>query len=217
MRFVVTPIIALILMVGPSSGQASAVAGYDSDYAGESAFLNIAPGPSQPFQVFFKNTGTTTWQKNTASQVNLAICRADKTTCNVFSPNAEWNDGTWLSSIAYATTSQDVVMPGELGTFRLPDKGAVDGSVRHVPLQRRPRTSSDSSVNPSPGLLPGSYRRGTVADGSAQRTAALAAANASTEPSRGCMTPIMLPSESLNHAALRSPASKTPSTVFIVG
>ena len=117
MRFVVTPIIALILMVGPSSGQASAVVGYDSDYAGESAFLNIAPGPSQPFQVFFKNTGMTTWQKNTASQVNLSICRADKTTCNVFSPNAEWNDGTWLSSIAYATTSQDVVMPGELGTF----------------------------------------------------------------------------------------------------
>ena len=117
MRFVVTLIVALVLTLGPSSGQASAVVGYDSEYAGESAFLNIAPGPSQPFQVFFKNTGTATWQKNTASQVNLAICRADKTTCNVFSPNAEWNDGTWLSSIAYATTSQDVVMPGELGTF----------------------------------------------------------------------------------------------------
>src|SRR5207247_108477 len=79
--------------------------GYDSDYAGESAFLNIAD-PSQLFQVFFLNTGTTTWQKNTASQVNLAICHADKTTSNVVSPNADWNDGTWLSSIAYATTSQ---------------------------------------------------------------------------------------------------------------
>ena len=117
MHFAVTPIVALVLTLGPSSGQASAVVGYDSEYAGESAFLNIAPGPSQPFQVFFKNTGTTTWQKNTASQVNLAICRADKTTCNAFSPNADWNDGTWLSSIAYATTSQDIVNPGELGTF----------------------------------------------------------------------------------------------------
>jgi len=112
MRFVVTLIVALVLTLGPSSGQASAVVGYDSDYAGESAFLNIAPDPSQPFQVFFKNTGTTTCQKNNASQVNLAICHADKTTSNVLSPNADWNDGTWLSSIAYATTSQDVVMPG---------------------------------------------------------------------------------------------------------
>jgi len=63
MRFVVTLIVALVLTLGPSSGQASAVVGYDSDYAGESALLNIAPDPSQPFQVFFKNTGTTTWQK----------------------------------------------------------------------------------------------------------------------------------------------------------
>ena len=117
MRFVVTPIIALVLTLGLSSGQASAAEGYDSDYAGESAFLNIGPGPSQPFQVFFKNMGTTAWQKNTTSQVNLAICRADKTSCSVLSPNADWNDGTWLSSIAYATTTQDVVMPGELGTF----------------------------------------------------------------------------------------------------
>ena len=53
MRFVVTLIVALVLTLGPSSGQASAVVGYDSDYAGESAFLNIAPDPSQLFQVFF--------------------------------------------------------------------------------------------------------------------------------------------------------------------
>src|SRR5207237_9315 len=78
MRFVVTPIIALVLTLGPSSGQASAVVGYDSEYAGESAFLNIAPGPPQPFQVFFKNTGTATCQKNPASKVNLAICHAVK-------------------------------------------------------------------------------------------------------------------------------------------
>ena len=117
MRLAVTTIITTVLLSLGSAGLASAVEGYDSDYAGESAFLNIGPGASQPFQVFFKNTGTAAWQKNTASQVNLAICRADKTTCNAFSPNVDWNDGTWLSSIAYATTSQDIVNPGELGTF----------------------------------------------------------------------------------------------------
>ena len=117
MRLAVTTIITTVLLSLGSAGLASAVEGYDSDYAGESAFLNIGPGASQPFQVFFKNTGAAAWQKNTASQVNLAICRADKTTCNAFSPNVDWNDGTWLSSIAYATTSQDIVNPGELGTF----------------------------------------------------------------------------------------------------
>jgi len=32
MRFVVTPIVALVLTLGPSSGQASAVVGYDQRY-----------------------------------------------------------------------------------------------------------------------------------------------------------------------------------------
>lgn len=105
--------VSLVIQAEP----AAAVAGYDSEYAGESAFLAIAPGTPQSFTVFFMNTGTTPWAKGTPTQVNLAICRADKTTCNVISPNAAWNDGSWLSQIAYATTTQDVVLPGQLGTF----------------------------------------------------------------------------------------------------
>jgi len=111
-----TAALLAVFNLQPQSAVA-AVPGYDSDYAGESAFVTIAPGTPQSFTVFFMNTGTTPWRKGSPSQVNLAICRADKTTCNVFSPNAAWNDGSWLSQIAYATTTQDVVMPGELGTF----------------------------------------------------------------------------------------------------
>ena len=96
---------------------AVAAAEYDSAYQGESAFLQPSPGRTDQFTVFFMNTGTQTWQRGTPTQVNLAICRADKTTCNVLSPNAGWNDGTWLSQIAYATTTQDAVPPGQLGTF----------------------------------------------------------------------------------------------------
>ena len=63
------------------------------------------------------NTGSTPWVRNTSTQVNLAICREDKVTCNVFSPWASWNDG-WLSSIAYATHVQDTVAPGAVATFK---------------------------------------------------------------------------------------------------
>src|SRR5947207_1570986 len=80
-------VVAALLSAGSTRGEA-AVAGYDSAYAGESAFVTIGPGASGQFQVFFANTGASTWRKGTATQVNLAVCLEDKTTCNVESPLA---------------------------------------------------------------------------------------------------------------------------------
>jgi len=96
---------------------AAAVTGYDSAYAGESAFVNIVGGQTQNFQVFFANTGTTSWQRGTGTQVDLAACLEDKVTCNAQDASeATWNSG-WLSSVRYATTTQTVTPPGSLGTF----------------------------------------------------------------------------------------------------
>jgi len=89
---------------------------YDSSYKGESAFLSLAPAASGQFAVAFTNTGTTGWQIGTSSQVNLAVCASDKTTCNVASPNAAWASG-WLSATAYATTTTNYVGPGQDGWF----------------------------------------------------------------------------------------------------
>ena len=108
---------ALILWSIPASSADAATAPFDSEYFGESAFLNVVPGQSYEFTVFFGNTGSTPWVRNTSTQVNLAICREDKVTCNVFSPWASWNDG-WLSTIAYATHVQDTVTPGAVATFK---------------------------------------------------------------------------------------------------
>ncbi|TME40268.1 MAG: hypothetical protein E6I57_05695 [Chloroflexi bacterium] len=110
---------ALILWSVPASSADAATAPFDSEYFGESAFLNVVPGQSYEFTVFFGNTGSTPWVRNTSTQVNLAICREDKVTCNVFSPWASWNDG-WLSTIAYATHVQDTVAPGTVATFKYP-------------------------------------------------------------------------------------------------
>src|SRR5437870_4640072 len=108
---------ALAFSMMAAAVPAAAVTGYDSAYAGESAFVNIAGGQTQNFQVFFANVGTTSWQKGGATQVDLAACLEDKVTCNQQDASeATWNSG-WLSAVRYATTTQTVTPPGPLGTF----------------------------------------------------------------------------------------------------
>src|SRR5437867_3201900 len=119
MRKIVTAVTAasLALSMLAMAVPASAVSGYDSAYAGESAFVNISPGQTQSFQVFFANTGTTTWSRGTSTQVDLAACLEDKITCNAQDASeASWNSG-WLSATRYASTTQTTTAPGALGTF----------------------------------------------------------------------------------------------------
>src|SRR2546425_10728963 len=120
------------LMVAPAA-PAAAGAAYDSQYQFESAFLTMKPGDTNTFSVFFANTGTTVWAAGTATQVNLAVCAADKVTCDVASPNASWNPGTWLSSTAYTTHAKPAVAPGDFSAFsysvRAP-AGAAGGTYR---------------------------------------------------------------------------------------
>src|SRR5437773_7341414 len=119
MRKIVTAVsaAALSLSMLAAAVPALAVSGYDSAYAGESAFVNISPGQTQHFDVFFANTGTTTWSRGTSTQVDLAACLEDKTTCNAQdSTEASWNSG-WRSATHYATTVQTTPAPGSLGTF----------------------------------------------------------------------------------------------------
>lgn len=111
-------VLALALSLVATTTQANAVvAGYDSAYAGESAFLSLAPGQSGSFTVFFANTGTTSWVAGSASQVDLAACKDDKVTCDQQdATEAPFNSG-WRSATRYATHSQSTVAPGGIGTF----------------------------------------------------------------------------------------------------
>jgi IPT/TIG domain-containing protein len=135
MRKIVTAVTAasLALSMLATAVPASAVSGYDSAYAGESAFVNISPGQTQSFQVFFANTGTTTWSRGTGTQVDLAACLEDKVTCNAQdATEASWNTG-WLSTTRYATTTQTTTAPGALGTFSYQitaPVGATSGTYR---------------------------------------------------------------------------------------
>src|SRR5882762_6055804 len=135
MRKIVTAVsaAALSLSMLASAVPALAVTGYDSAYAGESAFVNISPGQTLNFQVFFANAGTTTWTRGTGTQVDLAACLDDKTTCNAQdAAEASWNSG-WLSTTRYATTSNTSVAPGGDGTFSYnvtAPVGALAGTYR---------------------------------------------------------------------------------------
>jgi hypothetical protein len=100
------------MLLGLLPAPAAAVTGFDSQIAGESAFINVERGGTYEFQVFASNTGTTTWTKGTATQLDLAYC------CPVAaSPNASWRSG-WISDSHYATSTQSSVPPGSVGTFR---------------------------------------------------------------------------------------------------
>ena len=119
MRRILTAItataLALSVMAQATPAQA-AVPGYLSSYFGESAFLNLQQGSTGQFVAIFTNTGGTGWLKNSASQVNLGVCLSDKTTCNVTSPNAAWNDGSWVSNIAEAR----IIRPRGTSTESMP-------------------------------------------------------------------------------------------------
>ncbi|TMB99756.1 MAG: hypothetical protein E6J42_02420 [Chloroflexi bacterium] len=108
-----------------------APAGFDSSYQGESAFLTMHRGDSGQFQVFFGNTGSTTWVRPSATEVVLSVCvdtpPPQMFRCNVLSPYADWAVG-WVSPRIYATTSQSVVAPGATATFAFGVKVPVDAA-----------------------------------------------------------------------------------------
>jgi hypothetical protein len=112
----VTALAVVASLLAGAAGQAAAVSGYDSAYFGESAFLTLGPGQSGQFAVGFNNTGSTGWLTGSTSQVDLAICLPDKTTCNTVSPNAAFAS-SWLGVTDYATTSTTYVGPGQTGYF----------------------------------------------------------------------------------------------------
>jgi hypothetical protein len=115
MSAALTVLMAFSLMLSLSStASANAIAGggYSSSYSGESVFTNQPAGGSGQFSAIFFNDGSQSWA---AGVVGLLVCAADKTTCNVASPNAAYASG-WFSSTVYATVSA-AVPPGSNGFF----------------------------------------------------------------------------------------------------
>src|SRR5260221_5509972 len=85
---------------------------YSASYSGESTFTSVAAGDSGQFSAIFLNDGSQPWQPGL---VGLLVCLADKTTCNVPSPNAAYASN-WYSTTVYATVAASTA-PGSNGVF----------------------------------------------------------------------------------------------------
>lgn len=108
----------LVAAVTSASVSVAAASEFDSAFAGESAFLTLAPGQIGTFTVFFLNTGSVNWIKGAGTQVDLAACRDDQVTCDIQDASeAPFDPGTWLNARRYATQSQASVAPGSIATF----------------------------------------------------------------------------------------------------
>lgn len=110
--------VSLLLAALLSLPADAAPAGFDAEYVGETDFIELGHGGSTSFTVFFRNTGTVSWIKNTATQVDLAACLDDKVTCDRQDPSeAAFDPGTWLRPGRYAAQGQAIVAPGGVGAF----------------------------------------------------------------------------------------------------
>jgi hypothetical protein len=130
----VGPAVSLLLVLALSLSLSSASAavtlagnGFDSRYAGESVFTNAPAGQTGQFSAIFFNAGTKAWAPGI---VGLMICLADKTTCNVPSPNAAYSSN-WYSPTVYATVTAPV-SPGQNGFF-VYDLSVPAGTGPNVP------------------------------------------------------------------------------------
>jgi tyrosinase-like protein len=82
-----------------------------ADACGAAAALTVARGATAQLMACYVNTGTVTWQRGSATQVNLVPAPIGSP-----SPFAGWAS-SWLSPTAYTTASQNTCPPGAMANF----------------------------------------------------------------------------------------------------
>lgn len=98
--------------------------GYGASVCEDSGFATVRQGATATFRACFLNTGTTTWQRGTATEVVLGQCCP----LGASSPFIEWGVG-WPSKTTYAVLVPSAVVPGQIGTasfqIRVPTSAAL--------------------------------------------------------------------------------------------
>lgn len=133
-------VLALVLwsMLLASAPARAAPSGYAAEFAGQSSIVTLATGETATLIVLFANTGDRTWQLGTPSQVDLAMCSADRTACDVRDADrGEWDPGSWQSASRYATQRQPTVARGQIATFvfSIRPSASVPGGAHRLPAE----------------------------------------------------------------------------------
>lgn len=92
-------------------GSGTTGSGLLAELCAPSSPLTVQRGAVAQLMACYINTGTVSWLRGSSTQVNLATAPL-----NAPSPFSSWASN-WLSASAYATTSQNLVAPGQQATF----------------------------------------------------------------------------------------------------
>ena len=123
-------VFASLLAAARPAAAVTQLPGFHSAWAGQDPWPTISFGTTTTYSVRFKNTGTETWQRGVPGrQVNLGIVN-DSLAYTALA------DG-WLSGNRIATTVEELVVPGAIGTFTFtlrapPITGSYDLPLRPV-------------------------------------------------------------------------------------
>jgi hypothetical protein len=138
----------------PQGQRVSWHSNYSCDYVSQnpSGAFNMAQGESRTLTVQFRNTGTTTWYKNSGSYPYDYICL--KSTDPSGNPavsllNSPYNSNLgWIDSQTPCTMNESSVSPGNVATFTFTGKVASDRQLGQMIVYFRPQHSTGE-------LLPG--------------------------------------------------------------
>ncbi|HEV8468137.1 MAG TPA: glycoside hydrolase family 5 protein [Candidatus Limnocylindria bacterium] len=124
-------VLATVGLVFVSSSAPNTAIGFafHSSFVDQGASPNLAPGTVTTYSVRYRNTGLAAWQRGGASQVSLAVV-GDST---------QFADAgmavNWLSPARVATTTEQIVLPGMIGTFTFSVRAPSSPGVYRVPLR----------------------------------------------------------------------------------
>lgn len=119
---------ASVLAFGRPASAITTPAGFHSAWAGQDAWPALAAGTSTSYTVRFKNAGTETWQRGVAGrQVNLGVVN----------DSLAYGDLAlgWLSANRVATTTEQTVAPGAIGTFTFTLRAPLATGAYDLPLR----------------------------------------------------------------------------------
>ena len=128
--FVILALLAtgLVFVSAHVSTPATAFA-FHSAFEDQGPSPTLAPGTTTSYFVRFRNTGLLPWQRGGSAQVNLAVSGDSSTLVK------EGIGVNWLSENRIATTGEQIVLPGMLGSFTFTVRAPATPGVYRVPLR----------------------------------------------------------------------------------
>jgi len=131
---VITIGVVLVVLIGGSTmavwtlAPSSVRFGFHGLLVDQGASPTLAPGETTAYTVRFRNTGFVPWQREGEKQITLGI--GDAALATVDRTLAD----RWLSPSRVATTTEDLVLPGTVGTFTFNVRAPMAPGVYRIPM-----------------------------------------------------------------------------------